>query len=34
VVIPGANHLFGQPGALDRVAEHAGAWFRRYLGRQ
>jgi putative phosphoribosyl transferase len=32
VVVPGAGHLFEEPGALDRVAQLAGAWFARYLG--
>jgi putative phosphoribosyl transferase len=27
VVIPGATHLFEEPGALDRVARLAGDWF-------
>jgi putative phosphoribosyl transferase len=27
VVIPGASHLFEEPGALDRVAWLAGSWF-------
>lgn len=30
-IVPGATHLFEEPGALDRVAELAGAWFDRYL---
>jgi putative phosphoribosyl transferase len=30
-IVPGATHLFEEPGALDRVAELAGEWFRRYL---
>jgi putative phosphoribosyl transferase len=30
-VIPGATHLFEQPGALDRVAGLATAWFTRHL---
>lgn len=30
-VIPGAGHLFEEPGALERVAELATDWFRRYL---
>ena len=30
-IVPGATHLFEEPGALERVAELAGAWFRRYL---
>ena len=32
VVVPGATHLFEEPGALERVAELATAWFRRHLG--
>lgn len=31
-IVPGATHLFEEPGALDRVAELAGEWFRHYLG--
>jgi putative phosphoribosyl transferase len=31
VVIPGATHLFEEPGALEAVAEHAGAWFLEWL---
>lgn len=31
-VVPGATHLFEEPGALERVAELAAEWFRRYLG--
>jgi putative phosphoribosyl transferase len=30
-VIPGATHLFEEPGALDEVARRAADWFRRYL---
>ncbi|WP_406206349.1 phosphoribosyltransferase family protein [Kitasatospora sp. NBC_01560] len=30
-VVPHAGHLFEEPGALDRVAELAGAWFLRHL---
>jgi len=30
-VIPGAGHLFGEPGALERVAELAGDWFFRHF---
>jgi pimeloyl-ACP methyl ester carboxylesterase len=26
-VVPGATHLFEEPGALERVAELASAWF-------
>jgi dienelactone hydrolase len=32
-VIPGATHLFEEPGALERVAELAAEWFGRYLAR-
>ena len=28
VIVPGAGHLFEEPGTLDRVVELAGAWFR------
>jgi putative phosphoribosyl transferase len=31
VIIPGATHLFEEPGTLERVAEQAGKWFGRYL---
>ena len=31
-VVPGASHLFTEAGALDRVAELAGGWFRRAFG--
>jgi dienelactone hydrolase len=31
VVVPGATHLFEEPGALDAVAGHAAEWFARYL---
>lgn len=30
-VIPGATHLFEEPGALEQVAEEAADWFDRYL---
>jgi dienelactone hydrolase len=33
-VIPGATHLFQEPGALERVAELAGSWFERYASRR
>jgi putative phosphoribosyl transferase len=29
--VPGATHLFEEPGTLERVAELAGDWFARYL---
>ncbi|NGZ96615.1 MAG: hydrolase [Nitrospira sp. WS110] len=31
IIVPGATHLFEEPGTLDQVAEHASGWFRRYL---
>lgn len=31
-IIPGATHLFSEPGALERVSHLAGAWFARHLG--
>ena len=31
-VVPGATHLFEEPGALERVAELARDWFVRHLG--
>ena len=31
-VIPGASHLFEEPGALDRVAAATADWFHRHLG--
>jgi pimeloyl-ACP methyl ester carboxylesterase len=31
VIVPGASHLFEEPGALDEVARLAAAWFRRHL---
>ncbi|MBV9688738.1 MAG: dienelactone hydrolase family protein [Ktedonobacteraceae bacterium] len=30
-VVPGATHLFEEPGALEKVARLAGEWFKRYL---
>jgi putative phosphoribosyl transferase len=32
-VVPGATHLFEEPGALDDVARLAGDWFTAHLGR-
>ena len=34
VVIPGATHLFPEPGALAEVAELAARWFGQYLSRR
>jgi pimeloyl-ACP methyl ester carboxylesterase len=30
-VVPGATHLFEEPGALEKVAELAGDWFARHF---
>jgi putative phosphoribosyl transferase len=30
-IVPGAGHLFSEPGALEAVCEHAARWFRRHL---
>ena len=32
VIVPGAHHLFEEPGTLDQVVEHAIRWFATYLG--
>jgi putative phosphoribosyl transferase len=31
IIVPGATHLFEEPGALEHVAEEAGKWFVRHL---
>jgi putative phosphoribosyl transferase len=31
VIVPGATHLFEEPGTLDEVARLAREWFERYL---
>ena len=31
VIVPGATHLFEEPGTLEQVAKLAAAWFRKYL---
>ncbi len=33
-IVPGATHLFEEPGALERVAELAGDWFVGTCGRR
>ena len=33
-IVPGAGHLFEEPGALERVIELATRWFTRYLTRR
>ncbi|MBN2306439.1 dienelactone hydrolase family protein [Candidatus Peregrinibacteria bacterium] len=30
-IVPGATHLFEEPGTLEKVSELAGKWFKRYL---
>jgi hypothetical protein len=32
-IVPGATHLFEEPGALEAVAQLARSWFSLYLGR-
>lgn len=32
VIVPGATHLFEEPGALEQVAQAAAQWFKRYVG--
>lgn len=34
VIVPGASHLFEEPGTLERVAEEALRWFHRFLHSQ
>lgn len=34
VLVPGATHLFEEPGALEQVARLAAAWFTRHLARE
>ena len=31
-IVPGATHLFEEPGALEQVGELARAWFVEHLG--
>ncbi|HKS24270.1 MAG TPA: alpha/beta hydrolase, partial [Thermoanaerobaculia bacterium] len=31
VIVPGASHLFEEPGTLEEVARLAAEWFKRYL---
>jgi dienelactone hydrolase len=30
-IVPGASHLFPEPGAMEEVIAHAARWFQRYL---
>jgi pimeloyl-ACP methyl ester carboxylesterase len=32
-IVPGASHLFPEPGALEAVIGHAAHWFEKYLAR-
>jgi dienelactone hydrolase len=34
VIVPGATHLFEEPGALDEMARLARQWFQRYLAHE
>jgi pimeloyl-ACP methyl ester carboxylesterase len=34
VIVPGASHLFEEPGALEKVAQLAADWFGRYIKRK
>lgn len=34
IVVPGATHLFEEPGTLEQVADHAGDWFERHLSKR
>lgn len=33
VIVPGATHLFEEPGTLEAVSQHAAEWFQHYLGK-
>ena len=33
IIVPGATHLFEEPGTLEQVADHAQRWFQRSLNR-
>ena len=33
-IIPGATHLFEEPGTLEQVCAHAGQWFTKFLQRE
>ena len=32
-IVPGASHLFEEPGTLEQVMQLASAWFARYLAK-
>ncbi|WP_272799565.1 MULTISPECIES: hypothetical protein [Sphingobium] len=31
LIVPGATHLFEEPGTLDAVIDHAARWFRQHF---
>ena len=31
VMVPGAGHLFEEPGTLEETARHSSSWFEKYL---
>ena len=31
ILVPGATHLFEEPGTLEQAAQHATNWFLKYL---
>ncbi|MBI5903115.1 MAG: dienelactone hydrolase family protein [Deltaproteobacteria bacterium] len=33
VIVPGATHLFEEPGTLEEAANHAALWFKEHIGR-
>jgi putative phosphoribosyl transferase len=33
-IIPGATHLFEEPGALEKVSSLAAGWFKKHLARE
>ena len=33
VIVPGATHLFEEPGTLEEAANHAALWFKEHLTR-
>ena len=33
VIVPGATHLFEEPGTLEQVARHAATWFSKFMPR-
>jgi putative phosphoribosyl transferase len=33
VIVPGAHHLFEEPGTLDEVVRHAVRWFTTHLAK-